>query len=205
MIVIVDYGMGNLRSVLNKLQRMKTEVVVSSRVDDVKRATKLILPGVGSFDTGMAHLEEYGLLTLLDAKVTKERTPILGICLGMQLFAHRSEEGDAAGLGWIDAEVKRFDFGSNENQLRVPHMGWNTIDIQRHSTLLEGVPNGSEFYFVHSYHMTCNRPDVVIATTRYGYDFVSVVNQENIFGTQFHPEKSHQHGMKVLGNFVETV
>ena len=205
MIVIVDYGMGNLRSILNKLQRIDAEAIISSEVEDIEKAEKLILPGVGSFAAGMDNLEKYNLIPILTKKVIEEKVPILGICLGMQLLSRRSEEGNADGLGWIDAETKQFEFERNNIKLKIPHMGWNSIDIRRDSALLKGMPTNSTFYFVHSYHVCCNGTDSVVATTNYGYDFTSVIEKENVFGTQFHPEKSHKSGVRLLKNFVECV
>lgn len=205
MIVIIDYGMGNLRSILNKLQRMDADAIISSKVEDIEKAEKLILPGVGSFAAGMDNLEKYNLIPILTKKVIEEKVPILGICLGMQLLTKRSEEGNADGLGWIDAETKQFVFERNNIKLKVPHMGWNSIDIRRDSTLLKGIPTNSAFYFVHSYHVCCNGTNSVAATTNYGYDFTSVIEKENIFGVQFHPEKSHKNGVRLLKNFVECV
>ena len=205
MIVIVDYGMGNLRSILNKLQRMDVKAIISSKVEDIEKAEKLILPGVGSFATGMDNLEKYDLIPILNKKVIKEKKPILGICLGMQLVTKRSEEGNADGLGWIDAETKKFDFGRKNIGLKIPHMGWNSIDIRRDSLLLKDIFINSTFYFVHSYHVCCNGTNSIVATTNYGYDFTSVIQKENIFGTQFHPEKSHKNGIRLLKNFVECV
>jgi glutamine amidotransferase len=205
MIVIVDYGMGNLRSILNKLQRMDAEVVISSKVEDIEKAEELILPGVGSFAAGMDNLEKYDLMPILTKKVIEDKVPILGICLGMQLLTKRSEEGNAEGLGWIDAETKQFVFERNNIKLKIPHMGWNSIDIRRDSALLKGIPTNSTFYFVHSYHVCCNGTNSVVATTNYGYYFVSVIEKENIFGTQFHPEKSHKNGVRLLKNFVGCV
>ena len=205
MIVIVDYGMGNLRSILNKLQRMDAEVVISSKVEDIEKAKKLILPGVGSFATGMDNLEKHNLIPILTKKVIEDKTPILGICLGMQLLTLRSEEGNAEGLGWIDAETKQFEFEGKDIGLKIPHMGWNSIDIRRESALLKDIPTNSTFYFVHSYHVCCNGTNSVVATTNYGYDFTSVIEKENVFGVQFHPEKSHKSGIKLLKNFVECI
>lgn len=205
MMVIIDYGIGNLRSILNKLQRMDAKVVISSKVEDIEKAEKLILPGVGSFAAGMDNLERYDLVSILTKKVIEDKTPILGICLGMQLLTIRSEEGNAEGLGWIDAETKQFEFERNNIKLKIPHMGWNSIDIRRDSILLKDIPVNSTFYFVHSYHVCCNGANSVVATTNYGYDFTSVIEKENVFGTQFHPEKSHKNGVRLLKNFVECV
>jgi len=139
---------------------------------------------------------------MLNRKVLEEHTPILGICLGMQLFTKHSEEGDAAGLGWIDADSRRFRFDAGSG-LRVPHVGWNTIQRRQPSALLEGVPSDQQFYFVHSYHVVCRDPDDVLTTTWYGHDFVSAVHRGNILGVQFHPEKSHEEGMRLIANFIK--
>ena len=203
MIVVVDYGMGNLRSVVHKLGKMGVEAMLSSRAEDIEEAEKLILPGVGAFGAGMGNLNAYGLVRVLNKKVLDEKTPILGICLGMQLFARRSEEGNTDGLGWIDAQVKRFDFKGDNKGLKIPHVGWNTLDQKKESPLLAGVVAGQRFYFTHSYHLFSNCADDVVATTFNGYDFASVVQHENIFGVQFHPEKSHLRGIQLVKNFVE--
>jgi glutamine amidotransferase len=205
MIVVIDYGMGNLRSILHKLKKIKVEAIASSRTEDIERAEKLILPGVGAFGAGMNNLKANGLIPALSRKVLDEKAPILGICLGMQLFATWSEEGNTDGLTWIDAEVKRFDFSESSNGLRIPHVGWNTISQARESPLLTGVIPGQRFYFTHSYHVCCNYEKDVVAKTYYGYDFVSVIQHENIFGVQFHPEKSHRRGILLVKNFVEYV
>jgi len=201
--VIVDYGAGNLRSMMNKLQRLGVPAVVSSKPAVIQKADKLILPGVGFFATGMANLKRYGLIEVLNQKVLVEKTPILGVCLGMQLFSQKSEEGNAAGLGWIDGEVKRFDFP--KEKLKIPHIGWNDILVQKKSPLLSGVDPKAQFYFVHSYHLVCQEQKDILAKTDYGYDFVSMVAHDNIFGTQFHPEKSHSAGIKIIQNFIQKI
>lgn len=201
--VIIDYGMGNLRSIQHKLRKIGTDAAISSIPSEVSGADVLILPGIGHFAKGMQNLREYGLLPVLHKKVSEEKTPIIGICLGMQLFTRRSDEGNAEGLGWIDAVTKKFSFNHQEPLLRVPHIGWNTISATRHSQLLEGVAPGQRFYFVHSYYVVCNQLEDVLTTTQYGVDFVSSVQKGNMFGTQFHPEKSHPEGMCVLRNFIE--
>ncbi len=203
MIVVIDYGMGNLRSILHKLGKIGVEAIVSSKVEDVEKAEKLILPGVGAFRAGIDNLRTYNLIPTLNKKVLVERIPILGICLGMQLYAKNSEEGNTEGLGWIDAEVKRFHFNGNNYGLKIPHVGWNTINQKKESLLLTGVLPDQKFYFTHSYYVYCNFAEDVVATTHYGYDFVSIVQHENIFGVQFHPEKSHRRGMELVKNFVE--
>jgi glutamine amidotransferase len=202
MIVIVDYGMGNLRSIRNKIERLDASVIISSNLDDIERADRLILPGVGAFDAAMTNLKRLGIIPVLNKKVLADRTPILGICLGMQLFSKFSEEGNVEGLGWIDARTIRFNFGGNGHGLKVPHMGWNSIDVRKPSLYLDGIDLNANFYFVHSYHVRCNDPDDVLATTSYGIEFASMVQRDNIIGAQFHPEKSHFHGVRLLENFA---
>ena len=202
MIVIVDYHLGNLGSIKNMLKRIGSEALISSKVSDIEKAEKLILPGVGNFGQGMRNLEASGLLPVLEYKVIQKKTPILGICLGMQLFARKSEEGESTGLGWIDAEVVRFKLDDKERHLKIPHMGWNLVDIQQRDPLFEEMYPEPRFYFVHSYHVVCRNEEEVLTRTFHGYEFVSSVKRENIYGVQFHPEKSHKFGMKLLDNFV---
>lgn len=205
MIVIIDYGMGNQRSILNIIHKVGGEAIISSNINDIAKAEKLILPGVGAFDHGMHQLENLGLIDLLNCRVIKDKIPILGICLGVQLFTRCSEEGNSAGLGWIDADTIRFSLPANSN-LKVPHMGWNELDIKQYSLLFKQMYPLSRFYFVHSYHISDKCPaEQVIATTIHGYEFVAAVQKDNIYGTQFHPEKSHKFGMRLLKNFVELI
>ena len=201
-IVIVDYGMGNLRSIQNKLERLDAGVLISSSLYDIERADRLILPGVGAFDAAMANLQRLGMIPVLHKKVVVDRTPILGICLGMQLFSRFSEEGNAEGLGWLDARTVRFDFNGNGHGLKVPHMGWDAIAVKKPSHIMEGIGADASFYFVHSYHVRCNDPGDVLATTSYGIEFASAVQRDNITGVQFHPEKSHHYGVRLLENFA---
>ncbi len=205
MIVIIDYGMGNLRSILHKLEKLKFEATISADPAVIDQATHLILPGVGHFAMGMQNLTTAGLIDVLNKKALEDKTPIMGICLGMQLFTRHSEEGDADGLGWIDGDTRRFDFGDGENndRLRIPHVGWNLLNVKRPSPMLADVQPDQRFYFVHSYFVTCDRDEDVVATTHYGRDFVSVLRRDNIFGTQCHPEKSHRRGIEVIRRFVE--
>jgi glutamine amidotransferase len=208
MIVIVDYGMGNLRSILTKLQRFDIEAKISADVNDIRAADKLILPGVGHFAAAMDNLSHRGLIPVLNEKVLDMKTPILGICLGHQLFSKWSEEGNVAGLGWIDAKTIRFNFeggaGCDGAGLKIPHMGWNTIRIEKPTPILAGIEDGSRYYFVHSYHVNCSDPGDVVAKTTYGRDFVSILQHGNIYGIQFHPEKSHNRGINILKNFAES-
>ncbi|MFX0079375.1 MAG: imidazole glycerol phosphate synthase subunit HisH [Candidatus Hermodarchaeota archaeon] len=202
MITIVNFGMGNLGSIHNMLIRLGFDAKITSDIDEIKSAEKLILPGVGAFDQAMTNLHNQEFVPLLNDLVLKKRRPILGICLGMQLLAQRSEEGKLDGLGWIDAEVIRFRFSSEQN-LRIPHIGWNTITIQQEACLFKRVYEESRFYFVHSYYVKCKSADTVLATTNYGFDFASAVVHDNIYGVQFHPEKSHKFGMLLLKNYAE--
>jgi glutamine amidotransferase len=202
-IVVVDYGMGNLGTVAAKIKKMDTSVVITSNPEEISKADKLILPGVGSFKAGMENLRNRNLISILDKKVVGEKTPILGICLGMQLFTKKSEEGFVDGLGWIDAETIRFRFNDSQNGLKIPHMGWNTIKIKNSHPLFTNLGDQSRFYFVHSYHVLCEHPENIIAETEYGYLFPSAIVKENILGVQFHPERSHKYGIKLLKNFVE--
>lgn len=203
MIVIVDYGMGNHGSIMNMLKKIGYRAIISSDPKTVGAAEKLILPGVGAFDNGMENLASRGLLPILHESVMEKRTPVLGICLGMQLLSRRSEEGILPGLGWIDAETIRFAFTEDTN-LKVPHMGWNTVDAKDHSALFMDMEDmEKKFYFVHSYHVVCRNPEDVAATTLYGIPFTSAICHGNICATQFHPEKSHKYGMQVFRNFME--
>jgi imidazole glycerol-phosphate synthase subunit HisH len=201
-VTIVDYGMGNLGSIANMFKKLGAPTVVARSAVDVAAAQRLVLPGVGSFDTGMRHLGDTGLREVLDQKATQERVPTLGICLGMQLLMHRSDEGELAGLGWIDGEVRRLTLDGAAPPLRLPHMGWNTVDIVRPDGLYAGMTGEVRFYFVHSYGVACRTEDDVLSTTTYGETFVSALRHGNIFGTQFHPEKSHRFGMQLLKNFL---
>ena len=204
MITIVDYKMGNVGSILNMLKHLGHAARISSRPEDIRTASKLILPGVGAFDTGMKQLAEQGLRPALDEAVLRNKTPVLGICLGMQLLSRSSEEGVEPGLGWIDAQTVRFHFDAHAPDLKVPHMGWNIVQPSRADPLLAGLEHGARFYFVHSYHLVCRAAEDELARTTHGYAFASVVRRGHIQGTQFHPEKSHRFGMKLLGNFARS-
>jgi len=202
MIVIVDYGLGNLRSVAMKFARVKAEAMVSADPAVVLAADKLVLPGVGSFDAGMKNLGDAGLADALGQAVLEKKTPILGICLGMQLFTNGSEEGERPGLGWIDAETRKLTAPEDAGKFRVPHIGWNTLTARPGCLLFHGIDPGLRYYFVHSYAVFCNDPEQVAAETDYGRTFASAVMRGHILGTQFHPEKSHHHGLAMIENFV---
>lgn len=204
MIVIVDYGVGNLASVYNMLKRLGIKSTISSDASVIESASKLILPGVGSFDVGMRNLAQRGLIEVLGARVLTQGVPILGICLGMQLLSLSSEEGLLPGLGWINAHTRKFSASANEAPIRIPHMGWNSVAISDESCVLtRELPAEPRFYFVHSYHVVCSNKGDVLGITHYGHAFTSMVHRRNIYGAQFHPEKSHKFGMALLSNFAK--
>ncbi len=206
MIVIIDYDMGNVGSIANMIKRVGGESVISNDPATIESASKLILPGVGAFDTGMQNIDRFGLRALLDKKVLQDRTPILGICLGMQLLGKRSDEGELPGLGWVDAETVRLPASTPEvSKIRIPHMGWNYATPAKEDPLFKGMPEEPRFYFVHSYHVACKNPEDTLTKTQYGIPFTSALSHKNIWGTQFHPEKSHSFGMKLFHNFVHTM
>ncbi len=202
MMIIIDYGMGNLGSIKNMLKRLQVESSISSELKDIENADKLILPGVGAFDNGMKNLSEKGMLPILHDSVLKKKKPLLGICLGMQLLTKKSAEGALPGLGWIDAETVRFQFEKDLN-LKIPHMGWNDSKRKMPSLLTEDIGEDPRYYFVHSYHVVCRHQENEILTTFYGFEFAAAIQKDNIFGVQFHPEKSHKFGMKILDNFCK--
>lgn len=201
-IVIVDYGMGNLVSVRKAFKRVGYEVLISSNASDILKADKLVLPGVGHFKSGMEHLKERNLIPALHLKVVQERTPILGICLGMQLMTEFSEEGNVEGLGWFAASTIRFNQIKNKQIFRIPHMGWNTIRLNGNASIFKKISDDALFYFVHSYHVVCTKEEEVAASTDYGITFTSSIHKNNIYGVQFHPEKSHDNGLLILKNFA---
>ena len=197
--------MGNLGSIMNMLIRVEAQAIISSDAEEIGRAEKLILPGIGSFDNGMQRLHFLGLVPMINHKVLVERIPILGICLGMQLMTRNSEEGKLPGFGWVEAETVRFNFESCEQRLKIPHMGWNQVRIEKKSLLFKDMYDQPRFYFVHSYHVACHRPEDILTRTYYGREFTSAFQCDNIIGVQFHPEKSHKYGMKLFENFAKTL
>lgn len=201
MIVIIDYGMGNVGSILNMLRRIGADAVISRNPIDIENASRIILPGVGAFDQGMKNLREYGLVDVLESCVKVRQRPFLGICLGMQLLTERSEEGQLQGLGWVRGKAVRFKFKEGV-RLKVPNMGWNTVSPQRGCQLFAGFEDDPRFYFTHSYHVSCEHAEDIAATTHYGYAFPSAIQHANVFGVQFHPEKSHKYGLRLLENFL---
>ena len=202
-IAIIDYGMGNLRSIQNMLKYVGVDSIITSNIDDIHRADKLILPGVGAYDNAVRNIDRLNLREVLNHKALDEKTPILGICLGMQLLTKSSEEGKLGGLGFIDGETVRFKFNGENSKLKIPHMGWNTVEIKKKNNLFRDMYPEPRFYFVHSYHIVCHDDKDLSCATRYGYEFGSAIEKNNIFGVQFHPEKSHKFGMKLLKNFTE--
>ncbi len=200
MIAIVDYGLGNLRSVAGAVERIGHEPVITSDAEELSRAEKLILPGVGAFGDGMRNLHARGLVQPLNELVLGEAKPILGLCLGAQLIGRDSDEfGRHEGLGWLDVSARRI---AASNGLRVPHVGWNELRQVRESPLFAGIEDGALFYYVHSYHLVADDPELVQGVTEYGGSLTAVVGRDNIFGTQFHPEKSQLDGLRLLGNFL---
>ena len=202
MIAIINYGLGNINAIYTVYKNLDIPVKIASTSSDLVNSDKLILPGVGSFDYAMEKLDKSGMKDTLNDLILNGRKDILGICVGMQMLAKSSEEGNLPGLGWLDADVKKF----NQNidyELSIPHMGWNNITPKKESPLLTGLDNNSYFYFLHSYYFEAHDNTNIVSTTKYGFDFVSTINNKNIYGVQFHPEKSHQSGIQLLKIFSE--
>jgi glutamine amidotransferase len=201
MLTIINYGCGNIGSISNMLKKLSINHNVANSPEEVLNAGSLILPGVGHFKEGMRVLSQEGWLPVLNQKVLVDKIPVLGICLGMQLMTNHSEEGNVNGMGWIDASVKKFIF--TEQSIKIPHMGWNEVLSNFNSPLFEDFNDleNVRFYHVHSYYVSLNKPELEISKTIYGFPFTSAFQKENIFGVQFHPEKSHKYGLKVLSNF----
>ena len=202
MITIVNYGMGNLGSVQNMCKRIGVPSEITGDPDVIAKSSKLLLPGVGAFDAAMQKIADSGLRTILDKKVLEEKIPVLGICLGMQLLTDSSEEGMLPGLGWIPAKTLKFKFPP-DSKLKTPHMGWNYVFSKRQSPLTNDLPEEPRFYFVHSYFVKCDDEQDVLTLTPYGSEFYSIIQKDNVYGAQFHPEKSHKYGMKLLANFAK--
>ncbi len=203
MIVVIDYGMGNLGSVANIIKKVGHTCTVTSDLSLIEKAEKLVLPGVGSFDNGMENLNRLGISEVLTKKVIMDKTPILGICLGAQLMLETSEEGKLPGLNWIKGKVIKFRFPEKGINQRIPHMGWNQVEIKKQNSVFNKMYEDPKFYFVHSYHFQLENEANALTTTDYGYEFASGFSKENITGLQFHPEKSHKYGMLVYKNFLE--
>lgn len=197
---IIDYGMGNLKSIINSLNYLGYEnITVDDSEANIEKSDFLILPGVGAFDQAMYNLESRGLIDPLSDSVIKQKKPVLAICLGMQLIMQSSEEGEARnGLCWLDGKVELL---TPDNNLRIPHVGWNNLNIANKTYLFDGMGQSPDFYFVHSYHVLCDS-SLTLATCNYGYDFNAAINHENIFAFQFHPEKSQKNGLKLIDNIL---
>lgn len=205
MVAIIDYGLGNLGSIANMLKVIGEKSVITSDAKEIQNANRLILPGVGSFNAGMGQLEGRELIPVIQEEAKKGK-PILGICLGMQLLGRRSEEGEKPGLGLIPFDSVRFHFDnvdeSLKKQLKIPHMGWDIVTMKQNRPLVQGIDGTQRYYFVHAYHAVCDTLENVLMTCDYGYEFAASVCKDNVYGVQFHPEKSHDFGMKILENFV---
>jgi glutamine amidotransferase len=201
-IAIIDYGLGNLGSIKNMLKKLGANSNITSDSNLIENAEKIILPGVGSFDSGMSHLLDSGLKDVLDYVVMENCVPTAGICLGMQLMTEKSEEGKQTGLGWLSGTTVRFVPGEGE-KMNIPHMGWNSVSKAKQSNITDGLEDEARFYFVHSYHVKCSNDNDILLTSQYGsVKFVSAFNYKNIIGFQFHPEKSHKYGMQILKAFI---
>lgn len=203
MIGLIDYGVGNIRAFANIFKQLDVPHKICKSVSDLSDCDKVVLPGVGAFDHAMEKLQMSGMREKLDDMVLNQKVPVVGICVGMQMLAKRSDEGVSAGLGWIDGEVKKFDVSKIKFKTHLPHMGWNDIHPTKQNPLMLGLENNAKFYFLHSYYFYCNREDDTIATADYGINYSCAVNKDNIYGVQFHPEKSHQYGIRLLKNFAE--
>lgn len=201
MIGIIDYGLGNIKAFANVYKNLGLHHMIIRNAEDLENVNKIILPGVGAFDHAMMLLNNSGMRNKLDELVLDKKIPVLGICVGLQILAKSSEEGNLPGLGWIDAEVIKFDASNIPYKTRLPHMGWNVIENSTENSLLSFLENNPRFYFLHSYYFKCNQSVDSIAQTNYGGYYTSAINKDNIYGVQFHPEKSHHNGIQVLKNF----
>lgn len=202
MIALVDYGLGNIQAFANIYRRLGIDAYAAKSASDLRRASGIILPGVGAFDWAMSRLQESGLREALDEEVLGAKKPVLGICVGMQMMARSSEEGVLPGLGWIDAAVVKFEAGSLDDKVRLPHMGWGDVKPLNTETIFSGLDT-AQFYFLHSYYMKTDREENILSTSNYGVTFTSAAHSGNVYGTQFHPEKSHRWGIHLLKNFAE--
>jgi len=201
MLVILDYGVGNLTSIQNMLKKAGVSAVISGKAEDLQAADKVLLPGMGHFDNCMEKLNQSGLRPIIEEKALGEKIPVLGICVGLQMFMQSSEEGKLPGLGWVRGETTRFKTALMPDVQKIPNMGWLDIRAEKQSRLLEGLED-ARFYFAHSYHVVPENASTNLITAHYGYDFTAGIEMDNIIGVQFHPEKSHRFGMKLLSNFA---
>ena len=203
MITIIDYGSGNIKAIANIYEKLKVAYSIASSPEQVIGAKKIFLPGVGAFDETISKLDSKGFREVLDKEVLENKVPIMGICVGMQILADSSEEGICKGLGYIKGKVKKLDSNLILQKPKLPHLGWNSIEIVRNNVLLQEIDPQFGFYFLHTYYFECADQNNVLATTNYGATFASAVHRENVFGIQFHPEKSHHNGIKLLHNFAK--
>lgn len=204
MTTIIDYGIGNIGSIANMLKKVGEESIITADSEKINEAKRLVLCGIGAFDDGMNKLHQLGIINVLNKKVMEDKVPILGICLGMQLFSKGSEEGKSKGLGYINAHTRKFDFDSvaDASSLRIPHIGWNDVFLQKPSVLFEQMHPEPRYYFVHSYHVVLEDEKDKLLQTKYGSEFTSAFEKENVIGVQFHPEKSHKFGIRLFENFI---
>jgi glutamine amidotransferase len=202
MITIIDYGSGNIRAIGNIYDKLRIDYKIAKTPEEIIGAQKLFLPGVGAFDETISELDRLGFRKALDREVLENKVPILGICVGMQILADSSEEGLLPGLGYIKGKVKKFDKSQLIMKPKIPHLGWNSVSIKRETGLLQKLDYQFGFYFLHSYYFECDHEDDIIASTEYGSSFSSAINHENVYGVQFHPEKSHHNGVTLLHNFA---
>ena len=202
MITIIDYGSGNIKAIANIYEKIKVDYCIASTPEQVIGAQKIFLPGVGAFDETISKLDQTGFRKILDIEVLQNKVPIIGICVGMQILAESSEEGKLLGLGYIKGKVKRIDESLLNQKPKLPHLGWNSIDIMRQNDLLKNIDSILGFYFLHSYYFECENKEDILTTTTYGKSFASAINHDNVYGIQFHPEKSHHNGIKLLHNFA---
>jgi len=203
MITIINYGSGNIRAICNIYEKLNVEYHIANSPEEVVGAKKLFLPGVGAFDETISTLDSLGFREVLDKEVLQNNVPIMGICVGMQILGESSEEGTLPGLGYIKGKVKKIDKSLLIQKPALPHLGWNTVEIKKQSPLFDDVDIDFGFYFLHSYYFECSHDEDVLTTTRYGSDFASAINNKNVFGVQFHPEKSHHNGVNLLHNFAK--
>lgn len=205
MITIINYGCGNIKAIQNVFHKLSIKTTVANNVEDLLNAEKLILPGVGAFDFAMQKLIDSGMKEKTNELVLEKEIPVLGICVGVQLMARSSEEGKMSGLGWIDMVVKKIEKSGLSESVNLPHMGWNDVFPSNSNLLFTDLEQDSKFYFLHSYYLVCNDEKQVIAKSEYAGDFTCAVNNRNVYGVQFHPEKSHHYGVKLLENFAKLI
>jgi glutamine amidotransferase len=202
MITIINYGSGNIKAITNIYEKLNIEYKIAKTPEQVRGAEKIFLPGVGAFDETISKLDSTGFRTVLDKEVLENKVPIIGVCVGMQILAESSEEGILCGLGYIKGKVKKIDAALLNQKPKLPHLGWNSVEIVRQSNLLKNTDPEFGFYFLHSYYFECSNPEDILTKTTYGESFASAINHDNVYGIQFHPEKSHRNGVNLLHNFA---